>query len=179
MAAPIRPNGVTAFGKEKWIFVPTLTSRTAPPLADVNSASGLDITGYLYAEGFDGLGADTSRVTAPRRVLDTVMAERLGSSTWTLGDMLYMVDPQAAAGSNGRKAMEKFPEGTEGELLYVLGIDGDASALTVGDTIAAIIPVEFGPQLPVKTAAGEEGEVAIRQPVGVTGKVETFVDVVA
>lgn len=177
MAAPIRPNGVQTFGKEKWVFVPTIADPSAPTVTEVTAGTVLDVTGYFYADGFDGFGADTSRVSAPRRVLDTRQDQRLGLTTFTMGDLTYAYDPQAAAASDGKKAFEKLLEAATGYFVRRVGIDADTD-LAAGQFVD-VISVELGPQIPVKTSSGEDGEAAIRQAVGATGTLEVNVAIVA
>lgn len=169
MAAPIRPNGVQTFGKEKWSFVTTIANKNAPTAAEINAASSLDISGFLYSEGFEGFNAEPSRVNAPRRVLDTVVNQSLGTTTFSMSDLLYSYDPQAAAASDGKKALEKLVEGTTGYFVRRLGIDADTD-FAAGQFVD-VVPVALGPQVPVKTSSGEEGEAAIRQAVSVTGEI--------
>jgi hypothetical protein len=51
------------------------------------------------------------------------------------------------------------------------GLDADTD-LAAGQFID-LVPVELGPQVPVKTASDETGEAAIRQAVAVTGAIKT------
>lgn len=177
MAAPIRANGVQTFGKEKWVFVPTIANKTAPTATEVTAGTVLDVTGYLYADGFEGFGADTSRVSAPRRILDTIQNQTLGTTTFNMGDLSYMYDPQAAPGSDGKKALEKLVEGATGYFVRRFGIDADDD-LASGQYVD-VVPVELGPQVAVKTSTDETGEAAIRQAVSVTGSVASNVAIAA
>lgn len=168
MAAPIRPNGVKTFGKEKYIFVPTVASVTAPTATEINSASGLDLTGFLYVDGFDGPSAEAGRVTAPRRVGDTESYEAIGTTSYTFSNLVYAFDPQAATGAVGKKAYEKLPEGTTGYIVQRLGIDRDT------DVAAAqrvnLFPIQVGPQVIGRTGDDESAEVSVTQGVAITGK---------
>jgi hypothetical protein len=168
MTAPTRPNGVQAFGKENWWYTPTIASGAlAPTVAEVGSASGIQLTGYLYADGFDGVTAEPSRNAAPRRLADTQTYEALGTTAFSVSDLTYSFDPQAAAASAPKKAKEVLPEGTSGFLVRRQGIDRNTN-IAAGQFVD-VIPVSFGPQIPVNTSTDESAEVAIRQPVTVTG----------
>ncbi len=167
MAAPIRPNGVQTFGREKWVFVPTIADKLAPTVAEVTAGTVLDVTGYLYVEGFEGFTAEASRVSAPRRILDTIVNQSLGTTTFSMSDLLYAYDPQSAALSNGKKAFEKLIEGATGFMVCRFGIV--ASTDLAAGQFVDVVPVALGPQVPVKTSADETGEAAIRQAVSVTG----------
>ena len=170
MAAPIRPNGVQTFGKEKWMFVPTIANVAAPTIGELTAGTVLDVTGYLYAEEFEGFTAEPSRVSAPRRVLDTIQYQTLGLTSFSMGDLTYSYGPQSAAASDPKKAMEKLVEGATGYFVRRFGIDADTD-FAAGQFVD-VVPVELGPQVPVKTAADETGEAAIRQAVAVTGAIQ-------
>src|SRR5690349_20072716 len=147
MAEPIRPTAAKTFGRTNWIYVPTIANTAAPTAAEVNSASGLDITNMLYADQFDGVTAEPSRVAAPRRIGDTESYEGFGTTTYGIGDLVYSFDPQAAGGSNGKKAYEKFPAGTSG---YLVRRSNVAKATTpAAGQFVSIYPVTFGAQLEV------------------------------
>lgn len=171
MAAPIRPNGVQTFGKEKWVFVPTIADPLNPTATEVTAGTVLDVTGYLYAEGFEGFTAEPSRVSAPRRVLDTIQYQTLGLTSFSMGDLTYAYGPQSAAASDPKKAMEKLVEGATGYMVRRFGLDADTD-LAAGQFVD-IVPVELGPQVPIKTASDETGEAAIKQAVAVTGAIKT------
>lgn len=177
MAAPLRPNGVQTFGKEKWVWVPTIADPTAPTITELTAGTTLDITGFLYADGFEGFGADTSRVNAPRRVLDTVQYQTLGTTTFNMGDLQYQYGPQAAALSDEKKALETLVEGAAGWLVRRFGIDADTD-LAAGQFVD-VGPAELGPQVPVKTAADETGEASIQQAVSITGAVRFNIAIAA
>lgn len=167
MAAPVRPAGVSAFGNEKWIFVTTIADKDAPDATEVNHVSNaLDISGYLYADSFDGPSADTSRVTAPRRVMDQTQLAALGTTTYNMGDLVYMVGPQAAGGADGKKAYEFLDDNLTGFLVHAPGFDPDTD-LDVGDFVI-VYPAKLGPKVMTKTGNGEDGQYAIRQAVEVS-----------
>lgn len=174
MAAPVRPAGVSAFGNEKWIFVTTIADKDAPDATEVNHVSNaLDISGYLYADSFDGPSADTSRVTAPRRVMDQTQLAALGTTTFNMGDLVYMVDPQAAGGSDGKDAYEFLDDNLTGFLVNAPGFDPDTD-LTAGDFVV-VYPARLGPKVITRTGTGEDGEFAVRQAVGITGNPSAIV----
>ena len=166
MAAPIRPAGTKHYLRDKWVFVPTLTSTTAPSLAELNAASALDITKMMFSSSARP-ALSTNMARAPKRVGDGETYEFVGESQATVGEIRYSFNPQAAALSDGKKAFEKFPAGTTGYLVNRLGIDRDTD-LAVGQFVT-VYPVEFGPQHETPEGDGEGAEVAIVQPVAQTG----------
>ena len=115
MAAPINPNGVGVQGNYKVVWVESLTSTSAPSAAEINAGTSLDVSYYLYADGWQP-GVTANRVTSPRRLASRTSTERFGTTTETLGDLVYVVDPQAAAASNGKKAYEALKAAVESAL---------------------------------------------------------------
>lgn len=176
MAAPIKPALSIAYGKEAWGFTPTLGSTTTPSLAQLNAASGLNISCMLFGDQ-EGLGADTEKVTLPRRLCETEQYQANGSTTYTMADLTVQFDPQAAAASNGKKAWETLVAGTTGYLWRRQGIDANTD-LAVGQFID-IIPVELGAKVPTKTGNDADGVFAFTSPVSVTNKPTFNVAVVA
>lgn len=166
MAAPIRPASSKAYKREKWTFVPTLTSPTSPSLAEVNAATSLDISCYLFDSSARPT-ASTNLVEKERRICDGATYQQVGSTTYTGGEMVAALDPQAAALSDGKKAWEKFPEGTTGYLVRRLGIDVNTD-FAVGQFVDAF-PVEFGAPTPGTVGDGESRENSFTSTFAITG----------
>ena len=166
MAAPIRIAATKTFMREKWVYVPTIANQSAPTLVEVNAATGLDISCYLHADTAKP-AQNTNRVQLARRLCDGAQYEQIGTTNYTGGDMKYAVNPQAAAASDGKKAFEKFPEGTVGFLVRRLGI-AVATDFATGQFVDTF-PVEFGPAMPMPSSDGEEQEAVIMQAFAITG----------
>lgn len=130
MVAPTFPPGVTAQGNIKLLFTPT-ASLTAPSLATITGAGSFDISCYLYNWAPT---AETNKVTPPRRVCSKKQFQKSGTTTESIPDVQYVVDPQGASGSDGIKAVEELPEGTEGYIVERLGIDVNED-FAVGDFV--------------------------------------------
>lgn len=177
MAEPIRPAGVQTFGKTNWIYVPVIADTDAPTVAEITSASGLDVTNMLYGEQFTGVSAESSRVSSPPRLGDTESYESFGRTTYGMGDLVYSFDPQSATAADGRKAFEALPEGTTGYLVKRVGIS-KATAPAAGQKVS-IYPVAFGAQLEIEVGDGEAAESAIQQPVTVTNAPTLNVEIAA
>lgn len=173
--AAIRPAGTKAYGRETWLYVPTIADPSAPTVAELTGASVLDLSCYFYAET-GRPSQTTNRVTRPKRVCDTVTFEQIGDTTYAGGDALYALDPQAAPASEGKDAYETLPEGTTGFLVRRLGVDVD-TAITAGDYVD-VFPAEFGPAMPTTTGDAEAAEVAAMQAFAITAQ-PTFLALVA
>lgn len=166
MAEPLRPDPTKIFGRENWIFVPTIANKTAPTALEVNAASALDVTRIAFAD--TGRPAQTTnRATAPRRLGDTKTYEFIGESSVTGGDMTYAFADQAAAASDGKKLYEKIPAGTTGYLVERKGV-ARATTPAVGQFVN-VYPVEFGPSFPSQNGDGEGAESAMTAAFAVTG----------
>ncbi len=165
MAEPLRPAPTPTFGKENWVFVPTIASKSAPTATEINGASALDISRIVFASTGKPTQS-TNRPTAERRLADTKTYEFIGISNVTGGDMLYAFNPQAASGSDGKKFYEKIPEGTTGFLVQRRGI-GRATAVAAGQFVN-VYPVQFGPSFPADAGSDESAEAALTVTFAVT-----------
>lgn len=166
MAAPTRPAGTKAYLRDKWVFVPTMTTPDSPKLTEINAASALDVTKMMFASSAVP-SQSTNLARAPKRLGDGETYEFVGETAPSIGEIRYAFNPQAAAASDGKKAAEKFLAGTTGYLVNRLGIDRD-SDLAIGQFVT-VYPVEFGPQQETREGDGEGAEVAIVQTVAQTG----------
>jgi hypothetical protein len=140
MAAPLTPAGVKVQGQYKKIYVPTL-SLTAPSVAAATAADALEVTNIWYADS-GTYQTETNIGTAPRRIgtAKTWQIDGETNESFT-GALRYVVNPQAAAGSDGKKAYEKFPAGTTGFVLHMPGVPVDTN-LAVGQ-FGFVVPTKF------------------------------------
>lgn len=159
MAEPLRPASRNVFGKENWIFVPTIADITAPTVAEVTAASALDITNIAFASAGPTPSQSTSLATAERRVGDTKARQRIGQTTYAGGEMTYQFDPQGAAASDVVKAWETF--GSEGTTGFLVRRQGIAKATTpAAGQFVDVYPVEFGPSMPTSIGQQDSEETA-------------------
>lgn len=167
MAEPLRPAANKVYARENWIFVPTIASATkAPTAAEITGASSLDITNIVFNSGAPSPTKTTNRAKRERRLGDTVVTEFIGETNYEGGDIVYQLDPQAAAASDGKKAWEKIPAGTTGFLCRRLGV-GKATTPVAGQFVDTY-PVEFGPSMPSKAGDGEGAETAAESTFAIT-----------
>lgn len=157
MAAPIKPQKVTANGKDSWFWVPAIADMAAPTATEVNAVSGVNISCFLLAEQ-DGVTGTTEKVRLARLLCETSTTEGLGEQTWSLADIMGVFDPQAAAGSDGKKAWELFKDGADGYLVRRQGVIADsASAAAAAGQFVDVFRVEVGRATPGKTSTGSDG----------------------
>lgn len=165
MAAPITPAGVKVQQNLKTIYVPTLDLAT-PSLATLTGVDALEVTNILYADA-GRYQSESNTGEAPRRLGTGKVWQQFGSTNESFsGQLRYTVDPQATAGSDGKLAWEKFPQGTTGYLFQAPGIDVNAD-LAVGD-FGFGIPVEFGSRFIDGDTTDEFAEFTVVQGIIVT-----------
>jgi hypothetical protein len=100
MADTLRPPATKTYGKKNYILIPTwagFDSGTGPTVAEITSASGLDITRIVFADGAPNPTQATNLVEQQRRWGDTQTAEFIGETKHSGGQMDYALAPQAAA----------------------------------------------------------------------------------
>lgn len=103
------------------------------------------------------------------RECTTDVHEVLGKTTWTINDLDYVWEPQAAAGSPTNKAYEMLAPGTTGFLTFQWGIDVEAD-LVAGSKVWQF-PVTVGEQVPKTPEGGAAEKIKIVQLVVVTGPI--------
>ena len=103
MAEPLRPPATKTYGRENWLYVTAVADITAPTAAEVNAASGLDITNIAFADGAPAPSQSTNLATQNRRFGDTTEVQFVGTTTYAGGEMTYQFNPQGATGDNSVK----------------------------------------------------------------------------
>ena len=167
MAEPLRPTPAKVYGRENWIFCPTMASPSAPSVAELTAGSALDITNIAFADGAPTPSQSTNLVAQPKRLGDTTEQQFVGTTTYGGGEMTYALSPQAAAGSDGKKAWEALGAGVTGFLVRRMGVT-KSTTVTTGQFVD-VYPVEFGPSMPTKSGDGEAAESAATATFAVTG----------
>lgn len=169
MPEPLRPTAAKTYGRENWVFLPTIASAAlAPTAAEFNGASTLDITRIVFAGDEPSVNASTNRVKQERRAGDTEEYEFIGSTTYEGGEFVASLSPQGAAASDGKKAWEKFPAGTTGFFAKREDV-ARATSGVAGQFLSWVVPVEFGPPIPTKRGEGESAQSAFKSTFAVTG----------
>ncbi len=175
MAAPINPGSAKTFGLTNYILAPAVASKAAPTALEVNAATGLDVTCYVIGDLAEPTQS-TNVVQRQRRACDTVLYSQIGITTYQGGEVVLAFGPQAAAGSDGKKAWEKFKNGYVGFLIRRQAMD--VSTTPAAGQFVDVIPVELGLAIPISTGQGEEAEAAFMATYAITGKPEWNVAIV-
>lgn len=178
MVAPTKPQLVTSNGKDSFWFVPAVGTKTAPTVAEVNAVTGLNISCYLWAD-FEGPTGSTGKVTLPRLLCEVTQYEANDVTTYSLSDISFAFAPQAASGSDGKKAWEKFKSGVDGFLIRRQGIKADVDVAVTSGQFVDVIPVSIAEAYPGKTSTGADGVYMGTAAASITGKPEWNVAVAA
>lgn len=159
MAEPLRPDATKIYGRKNYILIPAwaaYSSGTGPTVAEITSASGLDVTRIVFADGAPNPTQTTNLVEQQRRYGDTQVSEFVGETKHTGGQMDYQLSSQAAALADGVKLWELIPEGTEMFLVRRLGV-ARATTPVAGQFVTGW-KIGFGPSLEIEKGDGEAAE---------------------
>lgn len=165
MAAPVKPALKLAYGNDAWGFVLTVADITVPKLTELNAVGGFNLSCSLFGEQ-DGVTSSTEKVTLPRILCETAQFEVNGSTTYSMADLMISFQPQAASGSDGKKAWETLSDNISGFLWRRQGVSSTAD-LAIGQFVD-IVPVQLGTKTPTKTGTGADGVYAFTQPASIT-----------
>lgn len=182
MAEPLRPDPAKTFGRENIIFIPTIASAAlAPTVAEATGASALDVTRTAFKGAGPELGGSTERATPDERYGDTESYEMIGVTKYEGGEAMFAWQPQALSGTDGKKAWEKFlnTNGTVSGYFAKREDLGRAAAISAGNRLSWVVPVEVGPPLPMKQGDGAAAQAAFRATWAVTGSPKFDVVVLA
>lgn len=170
MAEPTRPAAAKLYGRENWIFVPTIASATlAPTVAEINAASGLDITNMVFSDGAPSPTQSTNLVDQQRRFGDTTTAQFVGTTTYGGGEFTFQFNQQGAAASEGVLAWEKFlNSGATVSGYFCRRSNVVKSTTPAAGQFVDTFPVEIGPSMPGKAGDGEAAEGAATATFAVT-----------
>lgn len=161
------PPGVKAEGNSKVAWVPSLANPSAPLVSEVTAAGALDVSFFVTAGNFkpnqeQARGDD-------RRYASKQVFQTLGRKNAAIDDLVYIADPQAAAGNANNKAMELFTEGTTGFFVVRYGLDAETVDFTAAQKVD-VWPQIFGVQNKTPLAEDDEfAKITITQSVAVTG----------
>lgn len=156
MVAPIKPQKVQSNGKDSWWFALAVADMDVPTDLEINAVSGLNISCFLLAEQ-DGVTSTTEKVRLARLLCETTTTEGLGEQTFTLAPIMGVFDPQAADGTDGKKAWDLFKAGASGYLIRRQGVKADVdSAVEVGQFVD-VFKVDVSEATPGKNSTGSDG----------------------
>lgn len=162
--------GVKAQGNIKLNWVTTISApATAVTTTEINA--GVDISCYMMADGW-APSIDSNRGNTPARLCTTVQFEQFGNTTYSIGDIKYSWQPQAAALASGVAAWEALVPGTSGYFVERQGLNAVSSAWTAAQ-FCNIWPAILGQRLSAGDTTDEFAEFVVTQGVAVTAAVAT------
>lgn len=160
----VYPEGTGVQGNIAIKIVMDIANLAAPKLAtELNAASSLDISCYLYANGWNP-SITTSRVTAPRRLCTRQQLQQFGADTYELADLVYSYDPQEDDADPANEALATLAKGLEVYAVERLGLDARDTAWAVGQYVD-IHPIRLGEQGRAGDPTDETSEFQIVQSV--------------
>lgn len=163
MAEPLRPAATKAYGRTNLLLIPTwagFAAGTGPTVAEINSASGLDVTNIVFNDGAPMPDTSTNIVEQQRRYGDQKVREFIGETRVSGGQMEYALASQAAPAADGVKLWELIPDGTIMYLVRRLGVVRATTPIATHRVTGW--QIEFGPSFEMPRGEGENAEAAAR-----------------
>lgn len=157
------PEATKSSGNTSVVVVQTMANMAAPDLSsEINAASSVNVSCFLYGDFSPTV--TTNKGEAPRRLCTTQVFEQFGTTTYSVGDLQYVYDPQAASSTNDNKALAALAENSEVYLVVRRGLSAQNTALAAGQYVD-VWHVRLGPQNRTTTGDGDFDELAITQSV--------------
>ena len=167
------PAGVASSRNRNAIWVDAISDVHSPKVAEVTSTTAaLDISCWLNSD-WDGFSAEQSKESDERWCGNKF--ESMGEVEYTVGDLVYVVDPQAATTDGTARASAFLTEGKRGFLVVRRGKSMDAPIIA-GDKVD-VLACQLGAPVPDKT--GKNEPLRDRQAVAVIGQVARNVPIAA
>lgn len=164
----VYPEGTPTLGTTSVWAIVAIADEEAPKLAtEINAVTSVNASCYLFPEGWNP-GASTARGTKKPRLCSKSVIEQLNRTTYTIGDLQYIYDPQGADSDPNNELKELLVEGTEIYLLERIGLDAEDDAPTVAERTVSH-HVRLGPQIKSGDRTDENGEYFITQAVAYIG----------
>lgn len=167
MVAPTKPRKVRANGKDSWFLIPTVADLANPTALEINSASGINISCTVLAEG-DSLTKTTNKVTLPAFLCETETFEANDNATYSMGDVVGGFDPQADAADDDKKAFEFLRDGFTGYAVRRQGVSALSGAVVAGQFVD-VVPVEIDAAFSDRSSGDASAIYVFRAGASVTG----------
>lgn len=149
------PEGIEGEGNVKVVVTSALANPAAPTLAEVTSATNVDLTCYITGDGFAPGGEQETRTD--RRLCSRQVFGVPGSVTYTIEELVYVYDPQAVPGDPENRAYEKLAPNSQHFLMVRWGLPYE-TAFAAGQKLD-VYPITAGAQFknPPTTGGGGGG----------------------
>jgi len=157
------PEAVPALANVKLQAVLAMADPDTPSLAtDINAATSLDLSQFLYADGWTPT-LEQGKGQARRRLGSKTNTERMNIPVEQIGNLQYVFDPQEADTEPVNDAYALLVPGTELYLVQRLGMDVD-SPWAVGQFVN-VHRVLLGERAEVAPVEDENADIYITQGV--------------
>lgn len=177
MALPIKPRQHSALKKTRFWAVPAFADPSAPTSAEINSVGSFYFTCFVPEDYGAGWTPTFNKGTGLRLLCSSNAPEVLNPTTFAGNDIVVVVNPQADASDNDKKAFEFFRDGFTGYLVRSLNVDNDASDEVTAGEFVDVAPVDVTEMITDLSSTDANGVFVARAGVAVTGDVITNVEV--
>lgn len=162
MAAPIKPQKKSVYGKRRLWLVDTIADPAAPTVAEVNAG---DYLGCFPLSDQGGATATPNKVTLPVLLCETETEQDFGTTTHEHADLNLVWDPQAASASAGKKAWDLLKDGYEGNIVWETGIVASDDDQAAAGEFVTVVPAKIRVIGEDPTSTGEDGIAAFQAAV--------------
>lgn len=160
----VYPDGTPTLGNIKVKAVLAIVDLTAPKLAtELNAVGSVELSAHFYPAGWNPSGS-TARGTKPARLAQKVVIEQFNRTTWSLADLQYVYDPQAADNGAGNEVKQLLVEGLKLYIVERRGLDAENTNFAVSQKVRTHY-VQLGPQIPMGDPTDENADFFMQQPV--------------
>ncbi len=143
----IIPASIQGAGTVKVSFLPALANPASPLLTELNGTDAVDLSFFFRADAFTiALAQDKVDDT---RLGDATKREALGLPAYTIDNLTYIYNPQAAPTTPDNKAYTTLKEGVNGFFALRYGSKALLSSADWAATqkVGSVYQVSFGAQL--------------------------------
>lgn len=159
----VMPEGTPTLGAVKVKAVAAIADLLAPKLAtEINAVASVDVSCHLLADGWSPT-AETAKQTKKRRLCSKKDTEQISTTTYRVGALRYIHNPQAADATAGNEARSLLKAGLKFYFVERQGKDAQTEPFAVGDRVRTHYLV-LGPQIEMNDP-DENGEFFIYQEV--------------
>lgn len=154
MSVPIKPALSRSFARDSWAWVPAIANPASPTVAELEATAAFNLSCSIFGDQ-EAVTASTEKVTLPRRNCEEETFEVNGPTSYSMADLMVAHSPQAAAGSDGKKAWEAMGDYANGFLVRRQGKQA-TTVFAAGDFVD-VIPAQLAVKVPSRTSNGADG----------------------
>ena len=178
MAKPITPGQHSVLKKVRFWAVPAIADQENPTEAEINALGSFYFTCFVPEDYAGGWTPTFNKGTGLRLICSASAPEVLNPTTFAGNDIVVVVNPQAAANDNDKKALEFFRDGFTGYLVRALNVDNDESDQVEAGEFVDVARAEVSEMVTDLSSTDANGVFVARAGVAITGRVVTNVQVV-